>query len=63
MTDRSSTPVLGWVKRVGWLHPSYSMRTILNDDERLRLEQRSPVDPTYADGFIAVYVPHSGDTK
>lgn len=49
------------MEQLGWIHPSYSKRIILGDQEKATLEDRSPTDTTYKTGFIAVYVLTSGE--
>jgi hypothetical protein len=41
--------------QVGWMHPAYGDRRILDDREKEALESRAPGDKTYVSGFIAVY--------
>lgn len=48
------TAAFGALPRIGWLHPAYSMSTILNDGQKEALENRAD-DKTYKDGFLAVY--------
>lgn len=41
--------------QIGWMHPAYGDRRILDDREKETLESRAPSDTTYVSGFIAVY--------